>query len=239
MNSVGIVVFVRMVNTMKNKICAALLCAILIASLNGCAASTRDHENPALESTASTESESVSDIEMTGDSDTQPEKATGPESETASDEPQLPAEKEEEETTVTEPPAVTNKTESVSEQKPQQTEPADSAQPPAVSEPAASEPSEPVAPTEPVQSEEPEPAFDIGYWVSYAKNYAQSVGLELDSSATSCWDNPTIASANSKYLERDLCGMLDKYSRDADISAVWIWVEQRTESSWDIYIGYA
>ena len=51
----------------------------------------------------------------------------------------------------------------------------------------------------------------------------------------SCWDNPIIASANSKYLERDLCGMLDKYSRDADIAAVWIWAEQRTEASWDIF----
>ena len=41
------------------------------------------------------------------------------------------------------------------------------------------------------------------------------------------------------HLERDLCGLLNKYSRDADITAVWIWAEPRTESSWDIYIGYA
>ena len=38
---------------------------------------------------------------------------------------------------------------------------------------------------------------------------------------------------------KDLCGLLNKYSRDADITAVWIWAEPRTESSWDIYIGYA
>lgn len=89
-------------------------------------------------------------------------------------------------------------------------------------------------PTQPAQ-----PEFDVSYWVSYAKSYAQSIGLELDSEAVSCWDNPIIASANSKYLERDLCGMLDKYSRDADITAVWIWAEPRTDASWDIYIGYA
>ena len=85
----------------------------------------------------------------------------------------------------------------------------------------------------------PEPAFDVGYWVDFAKAYAKSVGLELDSEAVSCWDNPTIASSASRYLERDLCGLLNKYSRDADITAVWIWAEPRTESSWDIYIGYA
>ena len=90
-------------------------------------------------------------------------------------------------------------------------------------------------PTEPA----PEPAFDVGYWVDFAKAYAESVGLELDSEAVSCWDNPTIASSASRYLERDLCGLLNKYSRDADITAVWIWAEPRTESSWDIYIGYA
>lgn len=97
-----------------------------------------------------------------------------------------------------------------------------------------SDPPEPV-PTEPA----PEPAFDVGYWVDFAKAYAESVGLELDSDAVSCWDNPTIASSASRYLERDLCGLLNKYSRDADITAVWIWAEPRTESSWDIYIGYA
>lgn len=67
----------------------------------------------------------------------------------------------------------------------------------------------------------------------------EKLGLELDSEAVSCWDNPTIASSASRYLERDLCGLLNKYSRDADITAVWIWAEPRTESSWDIYIGYA
>lgn len=104
-------------------------------------------------------------------------------------------------------------------------------------EPVPDEP-EPI-PTEPEPTQPAQPEFDVSYWVSYAKSYAQSIGLELDSEAVSCWDNPIIASANSKYLERDLCGMLDKYSRDADITAVWIWAEPRTDTSWDIYIGYA
>lgn len=83
------------------------------------------------------------------------------------------------------------------------------------------------------------PEFDIGYWIAYARAYAESIGLELDSEAVSCWDNPIIASSDSKYLERDLCGMLDKYSRDEDICAVWIWAQPRTADAWDIYIGYA
>lgn len=104
-------------------------------------------------------------------------------------------------------------------------------------EPIPTEP-EPI-PTEPEPTQPAQPEFDVSYWVSYAKSYAQSIGLELDSEAVSCWDNPIIASANSKYLERDLCGMLDKYSRDEDITAVWIWAEPRTDTSCDIYIGYA
>ena len=32
--------------------------------------------------------------------------------------------------------------------------------------------------------------FDINYWISFAKGYAQSVGLLLDIEAVYCWDNP-------------------------------------------------
>ena len=31
--------------------------------------------------------------------------------------------------------------------------------------------------------------FDISYWISYAQNYAQSIGLTFDETATECWDN--------------------------------------------------
>lgn len=85
----------------------------------------------------------------------------------------------------------------------------------------------------------PQPEFDINCWITFAKNYAKSIGLILDSEAIWCWDTPIIASADSIYLERDLCGILNKYNQDEDITAVWIWAEQRTESSWNIYIGYA
>ena len=135
-----------------------------------------------------------------------------------------------------EPPATASSAAAPSEPTPVSTPDTDAPVEPEP-EPPVEDTSEPPAPVP--TGPAPEPAFDVGYWVDFAKAYAKSVGLELDSEAVSCWDNPTIASSASRYLERDLCGLLNKYSRDADITAVWIWAEPRTESSWDIYIGYA
>ena len=56
---------------------------------------------------------------------------------------------------------------------------------------------------------------------------------------TSCWDNPILASAQSRYLERDLKGVLEDYANAPDISQVWIWSELRPDERYDIYIGYA
>ena len=85
----------------------------------------------------------------------------------------------------------------------------------------------------PEESEEPLPTeteetiseaeidFDIDYWISFAKDYAQSVGLQLDSEAVYCWDNPIRAGAHCKYLERDIHSRLDRYKADEEITAVW------------------
>lgn len=101
----------------------------------------------------------------------------------------------------------------------------------------------PPSETEPNEStKEPEPSepeFNIQDWIDFARSYADNIGLTLNSEAVWCSDDPITASANSKYLQRDLCGTLDKYKRNSDITDVWIWAEQLTESSWAIYIGYA
>ena len=68
---------------------------------------------------------------------------------------------------------------------------------------------------------------------------AVSVGLRLESSAVDCWDNPITAGAYSTCLERDIAGRLDRYSRDEDITDVWIWAQERSDGSYDLYIGYA
>lgn len=139
---------------------------------------------------------------------------------------------------------------------PQQTEPPKETQPPvtepptqptapAVTEPEPTESvipeTEPAAPpeTEPKESEATEPQFDIGYWIGYAKSYAASIGLRLESSAVDCWDNPIRAGSHCTYLERDLQSRLNRYAKDEDITDVWIWAEDRGDGTHDLYIGYA
>ena len=81
--------------------------------------------------------------------------------------------------------------------------------PPATEEP---KPSEPPQPTQPSMEPPTEPSFDIGYWVNFAKSYAESVGLTLDSGAVYCWDNPIAAGCKMQihrtgysWLSRPLC----------------------------------
>ncbi len=152
------------------------------------------------------------------------------------------------------PTAVTESATKPTEQKkPQETVPTGSWVDPAVTEPFVTQPPATTVPvitekptqpeTQPTEPTKPqntlETAFSIDYWISFARNYAEKAGLELDEEAVWCWDNPITASAKSKYLERDICGILDRYSNDPDISAVWVWAEKRSDSVWNIYIGYA
>ena len=114
--------------------------------------------------------------------------------------------------------------------------------PPKASEP---EPSEEPTETQPQESKPPdeeepiEPAFDIQTWIDYAKAYAESVGLRLESSAVDCWDNPISAGAHCSYPERAIQSRLNRYARDEDITDVWIWAEARSDGKYDLYIGYA
>lgn len=100
--------------------------------------------------------------------------------------------------------------------------------------------SETLAPPETEETtSETETDFDIDYWISFAKGYAQSVGLLLGSEAVYCWDNPIRAGAHCKYLERDIHSRLERYKADEEITAVWIWAEEISDGLYDIYIGYA
>ena len=94
-------------------------------------------------------------------------------------------------------------------------------------------------PTEPPPQEPTESAFDIGHWISFAKGYAESVGLTLNSGAIYCWDNPIDADSDCIYLERDIHSRLNRYAADGDITDVWIWYESVSANSYRIYIGYA
>ena len=111
-----------------------------------------------------------------------------------------------------------------------------SSEPEPSEEPTEAQPQEPEPPAE----EEPtEPVFDIQTWIDYAKAYAESVGLRLESLAVDCWDNPISAGAHCSYLERDIQSRLNRYARDEDITDVWIWAEVRSDGKYDLYIGYA
>lgn len=98
--------------------------------------------------------------------------------------------------------------------------------------------------TEPPKTVQPKPtapAFNIQTWIDFAAEYATSasVGLNLSPDATACWDNPITAGPHSLYLERDIQSRLNRYARDEDITDVWIWAEERSDGSYDLYIGYA
>lgn len=119
-----------------------------------------------------------------------------------------------------------------SERRPETAAPTEKEQP----TPPATEES---TPPEPPKEEPTEPVFDIDYWISFAKSYAESIGLTLDSGAVYCWDNPVAAGVKCKYTERDIRGYLDRYAKDDEIIDVWIWYEQTGSGSYEIYIGYA
>ena len=89
------------------------------------------------------------------------------------------------------------------------------------------------------EPETPQPEFDINYWIAFAKEYAVSVGLTLESAAVDCWDNPIGANSQCVYLERDIKSRLNRYAKDEDITDVWIWAEPTGNACYDIYIGYA
>lgn len=101
------------------------------------------------------------------------------------------------------------------------------------------EPEQPTEPVTPIVSEPVEPAFSIDYWIGYAQEYAKNVGLNLDSTAVDCWDNPITAGAHCTCLERDIENRLNRYAKDETILDVWVWAESRADGNYNLYIGYA
>ena len=144
----------------------------------------------------------------------------------------------------TEPPETRSPREKPKEtEPPATTEPAEEAENTSPTESPTQATSSPVeettVPSQPVEETQPEPEFEISYWISFAKSYAQSVGLNLDAAAVDCWDNPITAGAHCIYLERDITNRLNRYSKDEDITDVWIWAVDLGSGTYDLYIGYA
>ena len=110
-------------------------------------------------------------------------------------------------------------------------------------EPPKSEKSEPEITTNTVSEAttafEQIEGFDISYWISYAQNHAQSIGLTLDETATKCWDNPISANTNNKNISIDIESRLNRYKNVEGCTSVWIWAEKLSDTQYEIYIGYA
>ena len=81
--------------------------------------------------------------------------------------------------------------------------------------------------------------FDINYWISYAQNYAKSIGLIIDETATECWDNPISANANNKNIGDNIESRLNRYKNIEGFTSVWIWAEKLSDTQYEFYIGYA
>ena len=110
-------------------------------------------------------------------------------------------------------------------------------------EPPKSEKSEPEITTNTVSevttAVEQGEKFDISYWISYAQNYAKSIGLIIDETATECWDNPISANANNKNIGDDIESRLNRYKNIEGFTSVWIWAEKISDAQYELYIGYA
>ena len=129
-----------------------------------------------------------------------------------------------------EPVQVTKKPDSTQEQKQPQQQPQSKLETPTVKEE--------VKPTQSKPKEEVKPSFDVNSSVNYAKSYAQSIGLKLDSTATDCWDNPIAANAKRTGIKDDIQNRLNRYKNVEGFTAVWVWAEKVSDTEYEIYIGY-
>lgn len=229
---------------MKFKI-AVILLAVLLCLTTGCNNTSHIAEQPALvSSSGSNEAPDQAETAQATEK-TEVDRPKSTESQTDSRAAENPASVSESDTQTTEVPDQADHSTAVlpqpsepekktdeSERRPETAAPTEKEQP----TPPATEES---TPPEPPKEELTEPVFDIDYWISFAKSYAESIGLVLDSGAVYCWDNPIAAGVKCKYTERDIRGYLDRYAKDGDITDVWIWYEQTGSGSYEIYIGYA
>lgn len=241
---------------MKKTIGIALL-AVFLVSISGCANTERQttEERNVSESSAMSDEESSGAMESRepeknrtvsfSDSKESSEESTATaETESSAVETELAA--SETMTPATESKTTESKSPPAEETRSPQTESSKSVEtqttPPPQTEQAEEIPAEVSTEEEstPQPAEEPTaPEFDIQTWIDYAAEYAGNVGLNLSPDATACWDNPITAGSHSLYLERDIQSRLNRYSRDGDITDVWIWAEERFDGSYDLYIGYA
>ena len=201
----------------------------LIFSTVGCTV----HSEPGKKAVESSSSNPVFDIAQAEDLSEKTEDETVEKSTFAEETTQLPAAETSTEKVSKEP--IFSQTTTVNTEPKQDTH--------TQTEPPKSEKSEPEITTNTVSevttAVEQIEEFDINYWISYAQNYAQSIGLTLDETATECWDNPISANANNKNIGDDIESRLNRYKNIEGFTSVWIWAEKISDAQYELYIGYA
>lgn len=235
---------------MKSKI-AVLFLIVLLCLTSGCNNTSHIAEQPApVSSSGSNEAPDQSETaQATEKTEVEQPRSTEPKDDDHSAEATVSVSESDTQTTevpdqanhstaVPPQPSEPEKKTDESECRPETAAPTEKEQPtpPATEEPKSADQPQP---TEPPMQESTEPAFDISYWIGFAKSYAESVGLTLNNEAIYCWDNPIAAGTNCQYTERDIEGYLNRYAKDSDITDVWIWYEQTGTDSFAVYIGYA
>jgi len=79
--------------------------------------------------------------------------------------------------------------------------------------------------------------LDIGAYVAWAKQYAQSIGLILDASTMAGWDTPMIFTAEDEpYIKQWIQEDLDIHLREGDV-ATWIWAEKTADGAYEFFTG--
>lgn len=227
---------------MKSKI-AVILLAVFLCLTTGCNNASHIAEQPApVSSSGSNEAPSQAETaQATEKTEVEQPQSTEPKDDDHSAEATVSV--SESDTQTTEVPDQANHSTAVPPQPSEPEKKTDESEcRPETAAPTEKEQPTPPATEEPKpadQAQPTEPAFDISYWISFAKSYAESVGLALNSEAVYCWDNPIDADAGCIYLERDIQSRLNRYAADADITDVWVWYESVSAGSYLIYIGYA
>lgn len=229
---------------MKNRLISCVLACLMIF-LVGCNGNTakeaaqeitkKETSFPAGNTETNSQEETAEEPESTAVQEETPftaeESQSTAESQTVTTVQTKPAEEKTAETPVTEkpkaePPKQTT-TQAESEKQTEQPKEQTTAEQKPVEKPAEQKPTEP-----------PKQTFDVSPYVSYAKEYAVSIGLSLDSTATECWDNPISANPNRSGIKSDIESRLNRYKNSEGFTAVWIWTEKLSDTEYNIYIGY-
>lgn len=241
----------------KTKAFALLLAGVILISITGCGNTTQTagKESSNLAPQMIQPADVTSDTEPCDDinaAESKPESsAAGAESIPAEKDESIPAEPSApmdtaastepvpaNPDTVSPPPAQDEQSREIPEPRQTETPKPEEPKPTQPVQPQTPAPAEPEPPIEQPSEEPKEPEFDIEYWIAFAKSYAVSIGLELSPDAVECWDNPIIAGAHSKYLERDIKDCLNCYKNIEGFTGVWIWAEPDGKGAYKLYIGY-